>query len=1544
MTGHKCIQIIALVKKDLTVRQRAWIGTLFELCFPIFVVYSQCQILRGLSGGSGGQEVQQVSSRSGKPRVENRMFPWVCYFTPESSEITELVEYLGTKSERMKMEYAQNETDMNEKAENLYLSNQTYAYGLIFNSSKPETNFTLRTPVVRTMDPDEIIENRKRYYSWDEFTTLHWAITSFELKDNLEMDPYISQPPLYDSFDADYLSSLVKEYIEQEKSIPSMMLIGTLSLANLLVLTMAAKRIVTEKQKGSKELLRMMGVADCTYWLSKFINHFWIFIIQVLIMSTLLHQVFGRTPLLEKISNIYLMVMIMVFFVSNLLITFILTTIFNKPVLAVIAVILMRFFGIKKAYEGSFSLMNIFLFPGEFFGAWLESYSPDPPPLPFMIPVLIVPFWIIYVLILLYLDAVCPWQPGTVKPWNFPFKFSGQKVDSTSIGTEVDCDPKYVEKIDGEASIICSKVYKVYSKFGARKTAVENLSTQIYRNQMTALLGHNGAGKTTLMNMITGITSPTSGVVYLNGFNVQKDTLAARRSIALCPQHECLYENLTVEENFALCANLRGIDLEIVSKTIKLLQLQDKSFILASKLSGGMRRRVQLGMALATDSDIIILDEPTSGLDPETRRTVWDYLIQLRARKTILITTHFMEEAEALADQIIIMSGGRIKCIGSQVFLKTRLGAGYSVKMEKKSFDPDATATFVAKFYPKVIKVNDTTEEITFGLNIDESEQKSASFLDNIADFCDSLDKKKKDLGISSFTITTATLEDVFMKIAVDEGLVAEDRVTFAQVKDTTLAELREALDFKKEKGSGSFFSCYRGLVMKRWNYFRRDYGFIFYSFVIPIVAVFLLTSGSRLLPDNAVKTYNFFINDVSPNSFPDRTSQPSIILSASPNSTLRKCFNDINSQYDVKMITINETINEYLEKHGGKRSDSPYLYGIQDQGTVDEIKLYFKHAQLISKPMVVNNYLNILRCAGTGDKKLINTREQPFPKRPSYEEFINLGMRRRYGLLFIFPMVLGFVFASAYTFPAKENQMKAELIQRMAGLGDVSYWLSHLSFDMTYFTIVSEVMILFIVIWNSEILLSLEIMGKLSFFLLSKLLPSLSIVAGLDTILRVSTIVYACDYIRDIFQQKFDRKPDGFDEEIKRYCLDGVKPNYLELIQSELKIMMIMGLVLFLLVIVISKIGHRLHKCATCLMGCFIPAPRKAAHTEDEDVKKEKECVASIVKNREQSHETLVAHKLTKDYFGCACSRFRAVDDVSFTVHKKECFGLLGVNGAGKTTTFSMLVGDEPMTRGDAYVGDLHVTSDLSKYRENVSYCPQQDALLDLLTPEETLRLFARLRGIPGKDITKNVDYIIFTTDLTKFRKTLNCNLSGGNKRKLGLAIATVGGPTAMFLDEPTTGVDPASRRKIWATLVGLRESGRSSIVLTSHSMDECEALCNRIAIMAKGQMRCLGSCTHLKSKYGQGFTLIIKMEDESTFPSLEQSIQDVFPSAKLQDEHGATVQFHLTDPNLRWGDMFRSMKKVKEKVPIDNFYIQDTSIEQIFLSFAHEESARKK
>lgn len=259
------------------------------------------------------------------------------------------------------------------------------------------------------------------------------------------------------------------------------------------------------------------------------------------------------------------------------------------------------------------------------------------------------------------------------------------------------------------------------------------------------------------------------------------------------------------------------------------------------------------------------------------------------------------------------------------------------------------------------------------------------------------------------------------------------------------------------------------------------------------------------------------------------------------------------------------------------------------------------------------------------------------------------------------------------------------------------------------------------------------KLRDRLEFARAFEIIPIVSIVSGMDKILRISTIVYVCDKMKDVFQKEWD-KPFGriyFDEYIKKYCLDGVKPNYLEIIEPELLLMAQVGAPLFFLVVVISKFGHILYKCATCVISLFAVDARKPGHTDDEDVENERQLVESIVKDGKQSEQALVGHKLTKDFFSFPCNRFRAVNNVSFSVHKKECFGLLGVNGAGKTTTFSMLTGDTPMTTGDAYVGDLHVIRNLEKYRENVSYCPQQDALLDLLTPEETLRLFSRLRGL---------------------------------------------------------------------------------------------------------------------------------------------------------------------------------------------------------------------
>ena len=171
------------------------------------------------------------------------------------------------------------------------------------------------------------------------------------------------------------------------------------------------------------------------------------------------------------------------------------------------------------------------------------------------------------------------------------------------------------------------------------------------------------------------------------------------------------------------------------------------------------------------------------------------------------------------------------------------------------------------------------------------------------------------------------------------------------------------------------------------------------------------------------------------------------------------------------------------------------------------------------------------------------------------------------------------------------------------------------------------------------------------------------------------------------------------------------------------------------------------------------------------------------------------------------------------------------------------MLTGDLDVTSGDARSGLFSIIDSLSHFQQQLGYCPQFDALLDKLTGREMLFLFGRLRGIPEYMLSRSVEELIVMCDLTKHADKPTQAYSGGNKRKLSLAMALIGSPRILLLDEPTSGVDPAARRIIWSTLATVRQKFGCSLVLTSHSMDECEALCSRLGIMVNGQLRCLGS-----------------------------------------------------------------------------------------------------
>ena len=181
------------------------------------------------------------------------------------------------------------------------------------------------------------------------------------------------------------------------------------------------------------------------------------------------------------------------------------------------------------------------------------------------------------------------------------------------------------------------------------------------------------------------------------------------------------------------------------------------------------------------------------------------------------------------------------------------------------------------------------------------------------------------------------------------------------------------------------------------------------------------------------------------------------------------------------------------------------------------------------------------------------------------------------------------------------------------------------------------------------------------------------------------------------------------------------------------------------------------------------------------------------------------------------------------------------------------MITGDETVDSGSIILDSIDLSQNMRKAQRRMGYCPQFDALIDLLTGEETLYMFARLRGVQEHLIPQIVDPIIELMNLRKHAKKPVYAYSGGNKRKLSASVALIGDPSIVFLDEPTTGMDPKARRHFWNAIAQFRDHGKP-IILTSHSMEECEALCTRLAIMVNGRFKCLGSIQHLKSKFGAG------------------------------------------------------------------------------------------
>ncbi|CAG8750890.1 20260_t:CDS:2, partial [Gigaspora margarita] len=309
-----------------------------------------------------------------------------------------------------------------------------------------------------------------------------------------------------------------------------------------------------------------------------------------------------------------------------------------------------------------------------------------------------------------------------------------------------------------------------------------------------------------------------------------------------------------------------------------------------------------------------------------------------------------------------------------------------------------------------------------------------------------------------------------------------------------------------------------------------------------------------------------------------------------------------------------------------------------------------------------------------------------------------------------------------------------------------------------------------------------------------------------------------------------------------------------------------------------------------------------------DEDVINERNHILSD----QYGDKPLLVKNITKIYNNGKV----ATKNIAFAAEYGTIFGLLGPNGAGKTTLINVLTGLYKQTEGDATLNGLSISTSINDIYRDIGVCPQLDILWDHLTVEEHLLFYARIRGIPLSKERDAVYSSLKEAHLLSLKSKLAENLNNRERRRLSIAIALVGDPALIFLDEPTTGLDPESRRQIWKIIV------------------EAEVLCNKIGIMSRGTLRCIGAPSRLKQLYGRGFRLNFSCKNEN----LEKAtvyIETLLPlSAKKLYSFATKVSYEFEARPGFLSKIFKEIERDKEENGIDNWGLSQTSLEEVFLN----------
>ena len=1095
------------------------------------------------------------------------------------------------------------------------------------------------------------------------------------------------------------------------------------------------------------------------------------------------------------------------------------------------------------------------------------------------------------------------------------------------------------------------KIRNIVKMFGDGKIAVNGVNLNFYKDEIFALLGHNGAGKTTLISMLTGMYEATQGTAIYEGVNIldSMNMEIFREKLGICPQHDILFEDLTIREHLEMFSIFKGVEsTEVdneVNKTLHDFQLEDIQYMLAKNLSAGQRRKLSISISLIGGSKVIFLDEPSSGMDITSRRNLWEILKRQTDGKIIILTTHYMEEASVLGKRIGIINAGKMKCIGSPLFLIEKYGKFMSLNVTKEEDCDSNTIIEFIKNNAEDIEYEALSEEIMFRIPIkNENSGKKTNF--DLKSFFTKFDDNVKKLRIKSYSVSMPTLEDVFLNVAAEDNnnIKSKEELEQQQENDKILynSNLRE--DYTK---NSKFLNDFKISMKRRYLITIRDIKGFLMEILCPIILTLfgLLLSkieigyksgpvevsfeelGKQNIIYSSYDDTNINLNDFILEDIPS-TKIEGLTIDNFPDKK------DAVKEYINKIYEIQKDTEDSSKKEVDMASDdytgyfgSLFMLDVDNSNKKYEFIIALNARVRQGLPIYSHYFLKHILEKACGKKLSITFTHYPLPMTHDLSESKSFG--NKIAIVLFLAIALALIPANFITIFVKERANNSKHLMRISGINITSYWIVNYIFELVKYYFTGGVCLLLLYLFDaykdylyiSYITLGPSLVSStycLSFFfnnesdaqniviLINFLFGYLgsiivNVLRGIESAKLVAKIIEYIFGVVPIFCFDFAfillTNPMGI------YLVD--YPNEFYNFKGD---EMIKKFNLMLAMVIYSSAECVLYTLLHIYIESQVYSFKKSTDNKlendinDSEVIKEINKVNNIeiisssendlikidgrttIDDTKDLKEELYAVKvknLRKIYTNGCCSKQEsdiiAIKNLNFAIMPGECFGLLGLNGAGKTTTFKCITQELSQDNGKIYVNNTDISGHFNELNELFGYCPQFDAIFELLSVYENLEFYASIKGIKKSSIQSLVNAMIKEMALDEFTNKIAGRLSGGNKRKLAVAISMLCNPPIILLDEPSTGMDPEARRFMWSVIHKMSTKGRkSSVIMTTHSMDEAETLCKRMGIMVNGEFVCMGKANQIKDKYGYGYEADVRIKPMNE--SQKKEIYDKF------------------------------------------------------------------